>query len=344
MLAAVTRGVRKMEVMEVPEPPPPGPGEVIVHPDAVGICGSDFHFFAGELQIFDSSPYPRVQGHELTGIVEQVGPGTSRVGVGDRVSVMPISGCGSCYPCRVGRGNVCDDFSLVGIHTDGGLQEKLRVPESQLFPIAAEPEVAALAEPFSIAVRTINRSRIQEGERVVVLGAGPIGQAVHLLAGDRGASTLLVDRLQSRLELGAASGAEGLLWESRDQVVEACREWAGGEGPPLVVDATGAPDPIRAAVDMVASAGRVVVVGMSGEEVPLRIGTFTEKELDLRGVSCCDPEEFAEAVRFVERHQELPEPLISRSFPLERAPEALAYAMEHPAEVIKVVITSGAAT
>jgi L-gulonate 5-dehydrogenase len=257
---------------------------------------------------------------------------------------MPISWCGTCYPCRVGRGNVCDNFSLVGIHTDGGLQEKLRLPESQVFPISAKPQVAALAEPFSIGVRTINRSGIRESEPVVVLGAGPIGQAVHLLARDRGAKTLLVDRVRSRLDLGGASGAESLLWEHRDQVVDACCEWAGGEGPPLVIDATGAPDPIRAAVDMVASAGRVVVVGMSGEEVPLRIGAFTEKEIDMLGVSCCGHAEFAEAVRFVEENQELLEPLISRRFSLEKAPEALAYAMANPAEVMKVVITSGQPT
>lgn len=334
-----------MEVLDIPEPGPPGPGEVIVHPDAVGICGSDFHFFSGELQIFEGSPYPRIQGHEFTGTIEALGPETSgRVGLGERVSILPISSCGECYPCRVGRGNVCDNFSLVGIHTDGGLQEKLRVPESHVFPISAEPALAALAEPFSIGVRTVNRCEVQEGERVVVLGAGPIGQAAHLLARDAGASTLLVDRVQSRLDLGAASGAETLLWEDRDQVTDAAREWAGGEGPPLVIDATGAPDPIRAAVDMVASAGRVVIVGMSGEEVPLRIGTFTEKEIDMLGVSCCGPGEFAEAVRFVEDNQERIEPLISRRFSLEQAPEALAYAMENPADVMKVVITSGKAT
>ncbi len=331
-----------MEVLDVPEPAAPGPGEVVVHPDAVGICGSDFHFFSGELQIFEDSPFPRIQGHEFTGTIDQLGPETSgRLSVGDRVCILPLSNCGECYPCRVGRGNVCDNFSLIGIHTDGGLQEKLRVPESQVFAIATdEPATAALAEPFSIGVRTVHRARIAEGERVVILGAGPIGQASHLLARERGATTLLVDRIQSRLDLGAASGAEGLLWEDRDQVVEACREWSGGEGPPLVIDATGVPDPIRAAVDMVASAGRVTVVGMSGEEVPLRIGTFTEKEVDLLGVSCCGPEEFTQAVRFVEGHEAQLRPLITRRFALEDAPEALAYAMENPAEVMKVVITS----
>jgi L-gulonate 5-dehydrogenase len=217
----------------------------------------------------------------------------------------------------------------------------LRVPESQVFPISAEqPAVAALAEPVSIAVRSIHRSGIADGERVVILGAGPIGQAVNLLARERGATPLLVDRVQSRLDFGVTNGAEALFWEDRDQVVGACREWSGGEGPPLVFDATGAPDPIRAAVDMAASAGRVVVVGMSGEEVPLRIGTFTEKEIDMLGVSCCGSDEFGEAVSFVERNREPLERLISRRFPLEQAPEAVGYAMENPGEVMKVVITS----
>ena len=341
VLAAVTRDVGRMEVIEVPEPPPPQAGEVVVRPDAVGICGSDFHFFAGELQIFDGSPYPRIQGHELTATVERVGPQTpAGLSLGTRVAIHPLSACGHCYPCRVGRPNVCDNFSLIGIHTDGGLQQLLAVPAAQVFPIAVdEPAVAALAEPVSIAVRSLHRSRIEPGERVVILGAGPIGQAIHLLALERGASTLLVDRVQSRLELGAANGAEPLLWEDAEQVVKACREWSGGEGPPLVFDATGAPEPIRAAADMVASAGRVTVVGMSGEVVGLRIGAFTEKEIDILGVSCCGSEEFGEAVGFVERHGHSLERLISRRFPLERAPEALDYAMKNPGEVMKVVIT-----
>jgi len=331
-----------MELADVPAPGEPGPGEVLVRPQAVGICGSDFHFLLAEIGPEDGSQFPRIQGHEVGATVESVGPDCTRgLSPGDSVALHPLSYCGHCYPCRIGRTNVCDNFSLIGIHTDGGLQERIRVPVSQVFPIVSEqPAVAALAEPVSIAVRSIHRSGISEGERVVILGAGPIGQAVHLLARERGATTLLVDRVQSRLDFGATNGAEALVWEDRDQVVGACREWSGGEGPPLVFDATGAPDPIRAAVDMAASAGRVVVVGMSGEEVPLRIGTFTEKEIDMLGVSCCGSDEFGEAVSFVERNREPLERLISRRFPLEEAPEAVGYAMENPSEVMKVVITS----
>jgi threonine dehydrogenase-like Zn-dependent dehydrogenase len=336
MRAVVTRAKGVMELADVPETGEPGPGQVVVRPEAVGICGSDFHFFLGEL----GSQFPRIQGHEVAGTIEALGPDCAKgLGVGDRVALHPLSSCGSCYPCRVGRGNVCDNFSLVGIHEDGGLQERLRLPEDQVF-LTKEPKpaVAAFAEPVSIAVRTVRRAGIEAGEKVAVLGAGPIGQAVCLLARDLGASVLLIDPVGGRLELGEGIGAEVLRWSDREEVVYLTREWSGGEGPEVTVDATGAPDAVRAAVDMAASAGRVVIVGMSHHEVPLRVFSFTEKELDVLGVSCCQGDEFAEAVAFVEAHSAQVERLITHEFPLERAPEALEWAMEHPTEAMKVVI------
>jgi L-gulonate 5-dehydrogenase len=340
MRAAVTTAIREMELVDRPEPVDPGEGEVIVRPEAVGICGSDFHFLLGELDIFEGSPFPRVQGHEVGATIEAVGPGCGdQLGVGGRVALHPLSSCGSCYPCSVGRGNVCDNFSLIGIHEDGGLQEMLRLPATKVFPVeAADPALAALAEPVSIGVRAVTRGRVKEGERVVVLGAGPIGQAVQTVARDRGADVLLIDPLPNRVELSAAMGAEAIAWTEADEVADVARDWAGGEGAPVVFDATGAPSAIRAAVEISASAGRVVVVGMSGHDVPLRVMSFTDKELDVLGVSCCGGEEFAEAVAVVERHAPELERLISHRFPLEEAPEALRFAMENPTDVMKVVI------
>jgi threonine dehydrogenase-like Zn-dependent dehydrogenase len=184
----------------------------------------------------------------------------------------------------------------------------------------------------------VHRAGITEGERAVILGAGPIGQPLQVVARDRGASTLLIDPVQSRLELSGEMGAEAIAWSGADEVVAAAREWAGGEGAPVVFDATGAPEAIRAAVGIAASAGRVVVVGMSGEQVPLEVMAFTEKELDVLGVSCCGGGEFAEAVDVVERHGDLLERWVSRRFALAEAPAALEFAMENPTEVMKVVI------
>jgi L-gulonate 5-dehydrogenase len=343
MRAAVTEGVGSMALLDRPAPGEPGPGQVLVAPEAIGICGSDYHFFAGELsEEAGGSQFPRVQGHEVGATVVAVGPDSrGSLAVGQRVALLPLHACGHCYPCSVGRPNTCDNFELIGIHVDGGLQERLTLPQAQVYPIAvSDPAVAALAEPVSIAVRAVNRARVALGsdERVVVLGAGPIGQCICLVARERGASVLLVDLQESRLALSRSMGAETLVWTSPEEVVAAARRWGGEGGPPVAIDATGAPAAVRAMVEMVASAGRAVQVGMSGAEVTLRLGSLTEKELDLLGVSCCNAEEFGDAVAVVERNAELLSGLVSHRFALERAPEALRFAMDNPTEVMKVVI------
>jgi threonine dehydrogenase-like Zn-dependent dehydrogenase len=357
MRAAVTEAVKSMALLERAEPDAPGPRQVVVRPEAVGICGSDYHFFLGELSdAAGGSQFPRVQGHEIGATIAAVGPECRQeLVVGRRVAVWPLRACGDCYPCSVGRPNTCDFFELIGIHLDGGLQELLAVPEEQVYPIQADdPAVAALAEPVSIAVRAVNRANIHPGERVVVLGAGPIGQCICLVARERGAEVLVVDLQDTRLALSRDMGADTLVWTDADQVVAFARKWAapagppGGApagppgrapaGPPVAIDATGAPAAVRAMIEMVSSAGRAVQVGMSGGEVTLRLGSLTEKELDVLGVSCCGGGEFGEAVAVVERNAQLLAPLISHRFALEKAPEAIRFAIENPTDVMKVVI------
>src|SRR3984885_7473262 len=242
MHAAVTERVGSISVIDRPDPDDPGPGEVLVRPEAVGICGSDYHFFAGELSdAAGGSQFPRVQGHEVAGTIAALGS-DCRVGleVGQRVALWPLRACGQCYPCTVARPNACDNFELIGIHVDGGLQEGLITGQEQVFPIdASDAGVAAMAEPVSIAVRAVRRARIEGGERVVVLGAGPIGQCVSLAATERGARGLLVDPQERRLGLGAANGAETLRWTHAAEVVDTARQWSGAGGPPVAVDATG---------------------------------------------------------------------------------------------------------
>jgi threonine dehydrogenase-like Zn-dependent dehydrogenase len=341
MLAVVTEDVHAIALRERPEPSDPAAGEVLIRPEAVGVCGSDFHFIAGELSdAAGGSQFPRVLGHEVAGTIVALGDGCRpELQAGQLVALWPLIACGECYPCSVGRGNTCDNFKLIGIHLDGGLQDLLTVGEEQVVPIAcSDPAVASLAEPVSIAVRAVQRAGVTAGERVVVLGAGPIGQSLCLMARGRGAEVLMVDLQPSRLELGSAMGAETLVWHDQGETVARAREWAGRGGPPVAIDATGVPAAVRAMVEMVASAGRAVQVGMSGEEVTFRLGSLTEKELDLLGVSCCGPTEFAEAVAVVERNAEVLKRVISHRFPLDDGPGALRFAMENPNEVMKVVI------
>jgi len=314
---------------------------VLDRPEAVGICGSDFHYYLGDIGSVDApNLYPRILGHETAATIEAVGPDCApELAPGTRVALWPVKGCGRCYACRIGRENVCASLSLIGVHRDGALQDRLLVPAPQVFPVGDQDAVlAALIEPVSIAMRAVERGRIAEGERVVVFGAGPIGQALALAATDRGARVLLVDRLESRLAPGAAIGAELLCLEAGEDVVLRAREWAGDDGPEVVIEATGVPELVKPAAQLVAHAGRVVVVGLSAHDAPLRVGDIPFKELDLLGVSCCGSMEFAAAVELVGRRRDVAAPLVTHQFPLEQTPEAMEYALHNPDEVMKAVV------
>jgi len=341
MKAAVTEAPGEMRIADVADAGEPGDGEVLVRPEAVGFCGSDFHYFLGHLgDAVGTDLYPRVQGHEFAGVIDAVGPGCAPgLRAGDRVAVWPVTACGHCYPCRIGRRNVCSNISLVGIHRDGALQERVRVPAEQVFGVdELDPSAAALIEPVSIAIRAIVRSRIEAGEKAIVLGAGPIGQATAAAAIDRGASVLLVDRVASRVERGRAVGAELLALGDDDDLVASGREWAGDEGPEVVFEATGVPELVQTAVQLVSQAGRVVVVGLSAHDAPLRVGDLAFREIDVLGVSCCNGDEFAEAVSLVARRRDALAGLVTHEFPLDEAPVAIDYAIRHPAEVMKAMI------
>jgi threonine dehydrogenase-like Zn-dependent dehydrogenase len=331
-----------MEVVGVDEPGAPGPGDVLVAPEAVGLCGSDFHYFLGDIGTIDdpSTLYPRIQGHETAATILEAGPDCpAHLAPGTRVALWPVRSCGRCYACRIGRGNACVNISLIGVHEDGALQQRLLVPAAQVFPVGdQDPALAALIEPVSIAVRALVRGRIAPGERVVVFGAGPIGQALALAATDRGASVLLVDTLASRLARGEATGADVLEVGADDDLGAAVREWTGEDGPEVVIEATGVPALVQRSVELVSHAGRVVVVGLSSDHAPVRVGDLPLKEIDVLGVSCCGSDEFAAAVELVGRRRHVAAGLVTHEFGLEQAPEAIAYAIAHPAEVMKAVV------
>ena len=345
MLAAVTRSPGVMVVDDVPDPGPPGPRDVIVRPEAVGICGSDLHFYAGDTGALSGarSCFPRIQGHEFSAVVEQLGHDCpSGVRPGDRVAVWPLRGCGRCYPCRSGRANACVSPDLVGIHRDGGLQQLLPVPVSQVFGVGdLGPEPAAFVEPMSIAVHALGRAGIPDGEQVIVLGAGPIGLATVLAATAAGARVMATDPVPARRDLALTMGAENAAWGGDGGLLDAVQAWTHGPGAPVVIDTTGDPGALAQATRLVCSAGRVVVVGMSAAAAPLRSGVFPEKEIDVLGSSCATAADFRSAVALAQAHRETIAALFSHRFPLTRAQEAIECVANPAAGAVKVLIAVG---
>jgi len=345
MLAAVTKSPGVMVVGDVPEPGPPGPQHVIVRPEAVGICGSDLHFYTGDTGALSGarSFFPRIQGHEFSAVIEQLGPDCPGGMIpGERVAVWPLRGCGRCYPCNAGRGNACVSLELVGIHRDGGLQQLLSVPVSQVFGVGdLGPEPAAFVEPMSIAVHAVGRAAIQEGQQVIILGAGPIGLATALAASAAGARVMATDPVPARRDLALKVGAENVAWGGDGELLDAVKAWTMGQGAPAVIDTTGDPEALAQATHLVCSAGRVVVVGMSTAAAPLRSGVFPEKEIDVLGSSCATAADFRSAVALVQAHRETIAALFSHRFPLSRAREAIACMANPAAGAVKVLVTVG---
>ena len=190
-----------------------------------------------------------------------------------------------------------------------------------------------------MVVHALARGRLQAGEQVVVFGAGPIGLAAVLAAAAAGARVMAVDPLAGRRDLAKRLGAERVAWASPAELLAAARDWTGGEGPVLVVETSGEPGVLPQAIEMVGSAGRVVVVGMSSGTAAVRPGAFPEKEIDVIGSSCATAEDFRNAVRLVSAHSASLAALFSHHFPLERAAEAFEFAMRRPQDAIKIVVT-----
>jgi threonine dehydrogenase-like Zn-dependent dehydrogenase len=341
-----------MVIEDVSGPGPARAGNVIVRPEAVGICGSDFHLFSGDVAALSGARhfYPRIQGHEVSAIVEDPGDAAATgaaatgdaatISEGDRVAIWPLLPCGACYPCRAQRPNVCPRFRLVGVHLDGGLQQRLEVPASTVFGVGdLDPDSTAFVEPASVAVHALARANLRSGEQVVVFGAGPIGLATTLAAARKGARVTTVDPVPARRDLAKRLGAEHATWDPPEDLEAELKDWTNGEGPPLIVETSGETEALPAAVRMISAAGRVVVVGMSSGTAPLRPGAFPEKEIDVLGSSCATAEDFRTAISLVKANRACIASLFSHHFPLTRAGEAFEFAMKRPPDAIKIVVT-----
>ena len=173
------------------------PHEVRIQIKTIGICGTDLHAYAGNQAFFT---YPRILGHELGATVIELGAEVSNVEIGDKVVVMPYLSCGTCIACRSEKSNCCTNIQVLGVHTDGGMQEQLAVPSNILMPANdLSYEQIALIEPFAIGAHAIRRAQVQAGETIVVVGCGPIGLGIMKLAQLQGAEVIAVDLLPERL-------------------------------------------------------------------------------------------------------------------------------------------------
>jgi L-gulonate 5-dehydrogenase len=315
--------------------PTPGPCDVLIAPRAAGICAGDLYLYGGKNPY---AKYPLIGGHEVCGIVSEVGKEVSRVKSGDRVVIEPVVGCGKCYPCRIGKPNCCVNFNLIGLHRPGGYADVVLAPERNVHvvPSGLSPVAASFAEPLTIGIHACRRANVQSGEYTLILGAGPIGLAILEVAKVRGARVVIADVNRARLDFAATLGAETL--EADDRLPARVLEQTDAEGAPVVIEATGNPRAIDLTMELVASAGRIVIVGLVRKGVMISLPglDFTRKEVNIFGsrnsVGC-----FPEAIELLASGK-IRYPNVATEIPLWEAPSVFARLHENPALMHKGVL------
>lgn len=273
--AAVWYGAGDVRVVDV-EARAPGPGAVAIAVAYCGICGSDLHEYTdGPHAIPVTEPHPEsgataplVLGHEFCGTVLEAGPGVAGVAPGDRVAVEPHYRCGTCPRCESGEYNICRHFGFAGLMGDGGMAERAVVPAYMLhrLPDAVSLEQAAVFEPAAVALHALRRAGIRRGETVAVVGLGPIGLLVVMLAARHGAGRVIVSDLSpARLELARALGATDVVPAGPpDDVPHLIRAASDGEGADVAFEVVGSEGTLRTCLDATRRGGRIVLVGLAG--------------------------------------------------------------------------------
>jgi len=308
--------------------------EVIVSVGAAGICAGDIYYYLGKNPY---AAYPQVCGHEIAGVVNEVGANVRGIEIGAKVVVEPFLGCGHCYPCRVGKSNCCANLRIIGVHLPGGYAERVKAPATHIHrvPDGLSLAFASFAEPVAVGVQACRRGEVG-AEYVLILGCGPIGLALIEVARSRDAHVVATDVVQSRLEVAAQLGAETLL--SDDRLLSTVLEQTHGEGAPVVIEATGNAQVMQSTAALVAAGGRIVIVGLVKEGVPIAFPglDLTRKEMTILGsrasVNC-----FPEALELLASGA-IQYPRIATEFDLWDAPRIFAELAEHPAKVHKGVL------
>ena len=333
----------RFEVREVPEPGTIGPHEAVVRLKAVGVCGSDVHYFTEGRIGSQVVEYPFTIGHECSGVVERVGEAVTRVAVGDRVTVDPAMPCGECEWCRKGRENICANLRFLGCpgQVEGAYKELLVMPEHSLFrmPDSLSFDDGVVIEPAAIGAYAVAQSGLRPDETIAVLGCGPIGLLVLACARASGRRRAFATELvPERVEAAGRLGADVALNASETDVVQAIHKATGGRGVDVVYECAGEQETLEQATRIAAPGGRVSILGIpSTPRVELIPELVRRKELLLINVRRQN--------KMMERTIELAasgavatSELVTHHFPLEGVAEAFELVASYRDGVLKAII------
>ncbi len=301
----------------------------LVEVKIVGICGTDMHVFNGKRS---DVVFPRVMGHELSGVVTATGEGVENVATGDRVVLDPVMSCRSCAVCRKGRRNVCADVKCFGVQMDGGFQDYIEVPADQLYKIPDKVSFreAALAEPFSITANIIARSGLKSGESMAIIGAGTVGLCLIQAAKGMGARILATDINDDKLAAAKEFGCDVVVNTARKSLKEELNAFAP-DGVDVILDAVGTAALFEQTVALAKPTTRVVVIGFDGNPAQIAPADITKRELTIIG-SRMNSGRFPTVIEWLEKDMIKPGMMVSAVFSLEDIQQAFELATSDPGQ------------
>jgi 2-desacetyl-2-hydroxyethyl bacteriochlorophyllide A dehydrogenase len=333
MKAIVCQEPFELSIVDRPAPQP-REGEVLIRIDRVGLCGTDYHIFAGRHPYLS---YPRVIGHELAGRVVAA-PCDSRFREGQLVAINPYLSCGTCIGCRNGRPNACVRVQVLGVHTDGGMCELLSVPEHAVLDATGlTPDQAAMLEFLAVGAHAVARSKMAPGSRALVMGAGPIGIATGLFASLEGAVVTLVDRRRARLAYARDRLGFPDVLPAGEGLLDSLAMRTDGEMFDVVFEATGSIESMGQSLAYLATGGVLVFVGVAPGEIVFSDPEFHKREATMLASRNALAEDFQRVVSEIKAGRIPTSALQTHSFAAEETPQRLPELIGDADHVLKAI-------
>jgi threonine dehydrogenase-like Zn-dependent dehydrogenase len=316
--------------------PAPGPGDLLLRTRYIGLCGTDLNTYRGKNPMVT---YPRIPGHEIAATIVDAGNQVpAQFAANTDVTVSPYTSCGLCASCLRGRTNACMSNQTLGVQRDGAMQEFFTVPWQKAFVAnGLSLRELTLVEPLGVGFHTVSRARVTSADTVAVIGCGAVGLGAVAAAAFRGASTVIIDIDDTKLEIARQAGAAYSINSLKENVHDRLQQLTGGHGPDVIIEAVGLPATYRMAIEEVAFTGRVVYVGYAKEPVTYETKLFVQKELDILG-SRNSLDEFPDVIAMLLQGRFPVETTISKVVPLEEAGEALEGWANAPQTITKILV------
>ncbi len=328
----------KIRIIEK-EVPQPKEGEALLKVLYGGICGADVASYTGN-QPFTT--YPRIPGHELSAEIVSIPENDRGLKEGDIVTCNPYFNCGTCYACQRGLVNACHDNQTMGVQRDGGFQEYITMPVERIIDgKGLLAKQLALIEPFSISCHALSRAKVNPGDNLLIMGAGPIGLFALMRAKALGARVLIADMLENRLALAAAYGAEKTVDVKKENLHDACSAFTGGNGFDVCAEACGAPETFLSCIDEAAHGANLILIGNGKRETTFVHSILLKKELNVFGSRNAFTKDFETLIDLVKAGKADVEQLVSGVYEMENAAAAFEALAHNDGSLAKLLIRIG---